>query len=642
MRKVMLAEKAGFCFGVKRAVDMALLTQKEYNKKIYTLGELIHNNDVVDKLKDNNVYPIGIEDIDNLKENDVILIRSHGISEEIYKILLSKGLTVINATCPFVTKIQEKVKKYNELGYDIVIVGDKYHPEVIGINGWCDNKAIISKQGENLENITSESKVCIVSQTTEKLENWEKVLKEVKNRAIEVISFNTICNATSERQKIAKDLSNKVDFMVVIGGKQSSNTTKLYEICKSNCNETIHVENSGEIPENILKNKNCVIGVTAGASTPDWIIEEAISKMSENQISNETNNEMADAMKFIAENEGKIYVGASVTGEIIQVSEKEVFLNINYKRDGVIPKSEIDDDGKDLKELFTVGDKIVAKIIKLKDADNYVVLSVKELQREQGYKEIKEAFENKTTLNVVVKEDVKGGIIASYKGIRIFIPASHVELFHVDNLKEYIGKSFDVAIIEYSTKKRQTKIVASRRALLSKEKEKVEETVWNKLEEGQVVEGEVKRLTDFGAFVEIEGVDGLLHVSEISWGRVEKPADVLKIGDKIKVYVLSVDKENKKLSLSVKKLTENPWNNVEEKYPVGSVVLGKVIRFADFGAFVKLEPGVDGLVHISEISHKRIAKPSDALNVGEEIKAKILEVSSEEKKIGLSIREVEE
>ncbi|MCR3761262.1 bifunctional 4-hydroxy-3-methylbut-2-enyl diphosphate reductase/30S ribosomal protein S1 [Clostridium felsineum] len=641
MRKVILAEKAGFCFGVKRAVDMAILTQKKYSKKIYTLGELIHNNDVVNKLKNSSIYPIEIKEIDKLKENDVILVRSHGISKEVYDMLLAKGLTVIDATCPFVSKIQEKVRKYSELGYDIVIVGDKNHPEVIGINGWCNNKAIISKKGEGLEDIGS--KVCIVSQTTEKLENWEKVLSEVESKVDEVISFNTICNATSERQKIANDLSEKVDVMVVIGGKQSSNTTKLYEICKANCKDTIHVENSGEIPENILKNKNSInIGVTAGASTPDWIIEEAINKMSENQISNETNNEMADAMKFIAENEEKIYVGASVTGEIIQVSDKEVFLNINYKRDGIIPKSEIDDDGKDLKELFTVGDKIVAKIIKLKDADNYVVLSVKELQREQGYKDIKDAFENKTTLNVVVKEDVKGGVIASYKGIRVFIPASHVELFHVDNLKEYIGKSFEVAIIEYSTKKRQTKIVASRRALLSREKEKVEETVWNKLDEGQIVEGEVKRLTDFGAFVEIEGVDGLLHVSEISWGRVEKPADVLKIGDKIKVYILSIDKENKKLSLSIKKLTKNPWSNVEEKYPVGSVVLGKVVRFADFGAFVELEPGVDGLVHISEISHKRIAKPSDALEIGEEIKAKILEVSSDEKKIGLSIREVEE
>ncbi|PJI10141.1 MULTISPECIES: bifunctional 4-hydroxy-3-methylbut-2-enyl diphosphate reductase/30S ribosomal protein S1 [Clostridium] len=641
MKKVILAEKAGFCFGVKRAVELALLTQKKYNKKIYTLGELIHNNDVVRKLKENNIYPIETYDIQKLKENDVIIIRSHGISKKVYDMLLSKGLTVVDATCPFVSKIHEKVKKYSELGYDIVIVGDKDHPEVIGINGWCDNKAVISKKGENIENVGS--KVCIVSQTTEKAENWEKVLSKVKNNEREVLCFNTICNATSERQMIANELSKKVDFMVVIGGRQSSNTTKLYEICKANCKNTIHVENSGEIPDAILKNKNNIkIGVTAGASTPNWIIEEAISKMSENEVSKEINSEMADAMKFIAENEEKIYVGASVVGEVIQISNKELFVNINYKRDGIIPKNEVEDQEKELKDIYNVGDKVSAKIIKLKDADNYVVLSIKELEREEGYKEIEEAFKNKTSLNVVVKEAVKGGIIALYKGIRIFIPASHVELFHVENLSEYVGKSFDVAIIEYSIKKRQTKIVASRRELLNKEKEKLEAAVWDKLEQGQIVEGEVKRLTNFGAFVEIEGVDGLLHVSEISWGRVEKPADVLKIGDKIKVYILSIDKENKKLSLSIKKLTENPWNNVEEKYPVGSVVLGKVVRFADFGAFVELEPGVDGLVHISEISHKRIAKPSDALEIGEEIKAKILEVSSEDKKIGLSIREVEE
>lgn len=641
MKEVILAQKAGFCFGVKRAVEMALSTQKKHNKKIYTLGELIHNNDVVRKLKGNDIYPIETCDVEKLKKNDVILIRSHGISKKIYDMLLSKELIVVDATCPFVSKIHEKVKKYSKLGYDIVIVGDKSHPEVIGINGWCDNKAVISKQGEGLENIGS--KVCIVSQTTEKAENWEKVLSKIKDEKREVLCFNTICSATSERQGIANELSKKVDFMVVIGGKQSSNTTKLYEICKVNCKNTVHVENSGEIPDAILKSKNSVkIGVTAGASTPDWIIEEAINKMSENEVSKETNSEMADAMKFIAENEEKIYVGASVCGKVIQVSNKEIFVNINYKRDGIIPKSEIEDDGKELKDIYNVGDKVSAKIIKLKDADNYVVLSIKELEREEGYKEIEETFKNKTSLNVVIKEAVKGGVIAIYKGIRIFIPASHIELFHVEDLNAYVGKSFDVAIIEYSIKKRQTKIVASRRTILSKEKEKLEAAVWDKLEEGQIVEGEVKRLTGFGAFVEIEGIDGLLHVSEISWGRVEKPADVLKIGDKIKVYILNIDKENKKLSLSIKKLTENPWNNVEEKYPVGSVVLGKVVRFADFGAFVELEPGVDGLVHISEISHKRIAKPSDVLEIGEEIKAKILEVSSEDKKIGLSIREVEE
>jgi len=641
MKEIIFAEKSGFCFGVKRAVETALDARKKYDKDIYTLGSLIHNNDVVSFLKDKGIYPVEIRDLDSLKQNDVIIIRSHGVPKSTIDLLNSKGIIVIDATCPFVSNIHEKVKKYSELDYDIVIVGDEEHPEVIGINGWCDNKAHISKDGDNLESL--KAKVCIVSQTTEKLSNLQNVVSKVVKISKEIAVFNTICSATSERQKAANELSKKVDCMVVIGGKQSSNTTKLYEICKNNCKSTIHVENSGEIPDEIIKNKNYLkIGVTAGASTPDWIIEEAIDKMSENNTVTETNNEMADAMKFIAENESKIYVGAHVSAEVIQVSEKDLFLNIGYKRDGIIPKSETETSNESLKDVYKVGDTISAKVIKLKDDDNYVVLSVKEIQREEGYKEIESAFENKTKLNVKVKEAVNGGIIALYKGIRVFIPASHIELFHVENLDEYIGKELEVEIIEYSTKKRQSKIVGSRRTILKKAKEEKEGAIWDKLEQGQTVEGEVKRLTDFGAFIDIEGVDGLLHVSEISWGRVNKPADALKIGDKVKVYILSIDKENKKLSLSMKKLIEDPWNNIEEKYPAGSVVLGKVVRFANFGAFVELEPGVDGLVHISEISHKRIAKPSEVLAIGEEVKAKIIDVNGETKKIGLSIREVEE
>ncbi|MFL0251475.1 bifunctional 4-hydroxy-3-methylbut-2-enyl diphosphate reductase/30S ribosomal protein S1 [Clostridium neuense] len=641
MREIIFAEKSGFCFGVKRAVETALEARKKYNRKIYTLGSLIHNNDAVNYLKNKGIYPVEVKDLDSLSQDDVIIIRSHGVPKDTLELLNSKGITVVDATCPFVSNIHEKVKKYNELNYDIVIVGDEKHPEVIGINGWCDNRAQVSKDGDNIKSL--KSKVCIVSQTTEKLSNLQQVVSKVVKMSKEIAVFNTICSATSENQKAAYELSKEVDCMVVIGGKQSSNTRKLYEICKSNCNATIHVENSGEIPDEIIKNKNYLkIGVTAGASTPDWIIEEAINKMSENNIVTEASNEMADAMKFIAENESEIYVGAHVSGEIIQVSEKELFLNIGYKRDGIIPKNETESSNQSLKDIYKVGDSISAKVIKLKDDDNYVVLSVKEIQREEGYKEIKDAFESKTKLNVKVKEAVNGGIIALYKGIRVFIPASHIELFHVENLDQYIGKDFEVEIIEYSTKKRQSKIVGSRREILKKEKEVKEEAIWSKLEQGQTVEGEVKRLTDFGAFVDIEGVDGLLHVSEISWGRVNKPADALKIGDKIKVYILSIDKENKKLSLSMKKLVEDPWNNIEEKYPAGSVVLGKVVRFANFGAFVELEPGVDGLVHISEISHKRIAKPSEVLTIGEEVKAKIIDVNGESKKIGLSIREVEE
>lgn len=361
-------------------------------------------------------------------------------------------------------------------------------------------------------------------------------------------------------------------------------------------------------------------------------------------MSDEQNVEgMNEVIRMMDENEKKVYVGALLKGEIIQINDKEAFLNIGYKNDGILPLSEVTSDPNvKLTDLFTVGEEIKTKVIKLKNEDNYVVLSRSELERDEGHKAIKEAFESKASIKVLVKEEVNGGLVSRYKGIRVFIPASHIELYHVDDLSAYVGKELEINIIEFSKRRNTTRIVGSRRDLLKSVKQESEEKTWESLEKGQIVEGQIKRLTNFGAFIDIDGVDGLLHVSEISWGRIEKPSDALKVDEKIKVYILDVDKENKKLSLSVKKLVEDPWINVEEKYPVGSVVLGKVVRFATFGAFIELEPGVDALVHISEISHKRIAKPSDVLSIGEEVKAKILDVNKEDKKIGLSIKEVEE
>jgi (E)-4-hydroxy-3-methyl-but-2-enyl pyrophosphate reductase (IPP and DMAPP forming) len=635
--EIILADKAGFCFGVKRAVDEAIITQNKYNKRIYTLGPLIHNSDVVTYLQANNIYPIELEDIYKLHQGDVVIIRSHGVPEEVFNLLKNKDITVIDATCPYVSNIQKKVRKYFQQGYAILIVGDKDHPEVIGINGWCDNRAIISKDGSNLDKLPN--KLCVVSQTTEKQSNWEKVLTIVLKGCKEFSAFNTICSATEFRQKSAEEISKKVDMMVVLGGRNSSNTTKLYEICKSNCLNTIHVENSGEIPDNIINsNKIKTIGVTAGASTPDWIIKEAISKMSDNK-----ELEMNEQLAYMEQNDKQIAVGQLVTARVISVNEKEAFLNIGYKVDGVLPKAEVTkDENSKLTDLVHVDDEIQVKIIKRKNEDGYVVLSHIEIERENAYKELRAAYDKGDPINILVKEVVKGGLVSSYKGIRVFIPASHIELHHVQDLSEYINKELIVKIIEFKEEKNHTRIVSSRRDLLKGDKEKKDGEVWNLLDKDTVVDGEVKRLTNFGAFIDVQGVDGLLHVSQISWGRIEKASDVLNVGDKVKVYILDVDKEKKKLSLSMKKLIEDPWSNVDVKYPVGSVVLGKVARFANFGAFVELEPGVDALVHISQISNKRINKPEDELKIGDEIKAKILDVDKENMKIGLSIKEVDE
>lgn len=633
--EIILAKEAGFCFGVKRAVDEAINVKNRFNKKIYTLGPLIHNNDVVNFLKENDIFSVELNEVDKLDKDDVIIIRSHGVTPRVLDTLNEKGLTIIDATCPYVRNIQKKVREYYNLGYKIVIVGDKNHPEVIGINGWCDDSALIAKNGDDINQPLR--KVCIVSQTTEKQENWQSVLNKIVKSAKEFIGFNTICNATEVRQKSAEELSKEVDMMVVLGGYNSSNTTKLYEICKKNCGNTIHVESSNELPDNISKNIK-KIGVTAGASTPDWIIKEAISKMSE-----EKDLEVSEQLAFMEQNNAQIIVGKIVKGEVISVNNKEVFVNIGYKADGLLPRAEITkNDDVNLTDLFKVGDTVEVKVISRRNEDGYVVLSRIEIEREETYKLIKEAYENGSIITVLVKEVVNGGLISSYKGVRVFLPASHIELFHVDNLEQYVGKELEVKIIELNLERRNTKIVGSRREILKVDQQKKEEETWNSINTGDTVEGEVKRLTDFGAFVDVNGVDGLLHVSEISWGRVNKASDVLKIGDKVRVYVLDADKENKRLSLSVKKLVENPWINVDVKYPVGNIVLGKVLRFASFGAFVELEPGVDALVHISQISHKRVNKPEEVLSIGQMVKAKIIEVNKDDKKIGLSIKEADE
>lgn len=634
--EIYLADKSGFCFGVKRAVNEALRTKAEYDKRIYTLGPLIHNNDVVNYLKEKDIFPIELEDIDSLGAGDVIIIRSHGIPLKTKKILEDKGIVIIDATCPFVSNIQRIVKKYYDLGYQIVIVGDKAHPEVIGINGWCEDSAIVTKDGAELAGKTV--KLCVVAQTTEKQSNWEKVFNVIVKSCKEFYGYNTICKATSERQQSASELSKNVEMMVVIGGKNSSNTTKLFEICSENCKNTIHVENSKEIPYELINKNIESIGVTAGASTPDWIIKEAISKMSE-----ERNMEFNEQQAYMDMHDRQVAVGQVIKGEVFKVNEKEAFLSIGYKGEGILPKEEVTkDENEKLADLVKVGDIIDVKVIKRKNEDGFVVLSKLELQREAAFDEIKAAKESDATISVLIKEASNAGLVGSYKGVRVFIPASHVELHHTANLDQYKGKELEVKVIEYTDSNNRTRIVASRRDLLKAEKSKSEEATWSKLEKGATVEGEVKRLADFGAFVEIDGVDGLLHVSEISWGRVNKPSDVLKVGDKVQVYILDVDKENKKLSLSMKKLIENPWNNIDQKYLVGNTVMGTVVRFANFGAFIELEPGVDGLVHISQISDKRIAKPGDALTIGETVKAKIIEVDKENKKIGLSIREADE
>jgi len=634
MSEVILAKNSGFCFGVQRAVKEALRIQKEYNSKIYTLGPLIHNSDVVNFLEENNIFAIDLEDIHKLNAGDVIVIRSHGVSESVFEELEKRQLTVINATCPFVTNIQNKVKKYSKEGYHIVILGDKNHPEVMGINGWCNNEAIITKDG-NFD-VDIPQKVCVVAQTTEKMANWENTLKNL-NSVKEVLAFNTICAATDVRQKSTNKISKETDAMIVIGGKNSSNTTKLYQIAKENCENTIHIENAKELPMSFIEKNNIKkIGVTAGASTPDWIIREVLD------IMNTENNNFEDQLSLMNELDKRFAIGDEVQGEILSKTRDSILVSlIGYKSDGIIPFTELSakEDPITFSETLNIGDNISAKVIKLQNSDGYVVLSRLEYEREEAFKELEQNFTEGNTFEVTVKEAKEKGLVANYKGVRIFIPASQIDVKFTDNKDEYVGKNLVVKLIDFSLKN-PVKVVASRRILLEDAKNAEDSKAWENFNIGDVVKGEVKRFTDFGAFVEINGIDGLLHLSQISWNHVKKVSDVLKEGQTIEVKIIGLDKEAKKLSLSMKELIAKPWDNAKEKYPEESIVLGKVVRLNDFGAFVELEPGVDGLVHISKISHSRIEHPSEVLKVGQEIKAKILGVDEENKRISLSIKDI--
>lgn len=636
MSKVILAKNAGFCFGVQRAVEEALKIQRQYNKKIYTLGPLIHNNDVVTYLEHNKIFSVDLKEIDTLDKGEVIVIRSHGVSESVVKTLEEHQLIVINATCPFVTNIQKKVRKFSEDGYKIVILGDENHPEVIGINGWCDDKAIITKDGNFDEKVMSQ-KVCAVSQTTEKEETWKKTVENLTVGSKELLAFNTICSATEVRQKSAKELSQVVDVMIVVGGKNSSNTTKLYEIAKGNCKNTIHIENKKELSEDFIKNnKNKSIGITAGASTPDWVIREVVEIMEDNQV------KMDDQLALMNSMDKSFKVGDEVEGEILSKTRDGLMISlVGYGRDGIIPNREITSslDNQGVIDSLNIGDLIKAKIIKLRNDDGYAVLSRLEYEKEGTIKELDELYKSAEGFNITINDTNSYGLISHYKGVRLFVPISQIDNRFVRDITAYKGQEVTVRLIEFD-RNNTNKIIASRRILIEEKLAKEEDAAWSGLETGNVMKGIVKRFTNFGVFVDVNGVDGLLHLSEISWAHVDNPKEYLNKGDVIDVKILDADRENKKLSLSIKALKSEPWANLEEKYPEGAVVLGEVKRITPFGVFIELEEGIDGLVHISKISHDKIDKIDNVLKVSDEVKAKILSVDKESKRIALSIKDV--
>jgi len=634
MTEIIRAANSGFCFGVRQAIEKTENQIKENKgKKIFTLGPLIHNSLVTDDLEARGVYIM--DDVSKAEKEDILIVRSHGEGKAFWKLAEEKNLNVIDATCPFVSKIHALAEKASSSGYNVVIIGDKNHPEVKGINGWCSTPAHIINSREEAENLR-EDNLFIVCQTTIKKELLDSIVEVFESNNKTYTVKNTICSATAERQNNCRKLAEECDAMVIIGGKNSSNTQKLYEISKKICSNTFFIEKNEDLPLHRLLKCN-KIGVAAGASTPECVIKEVIARMSEH-ITEKSEMNMMDLMDDIEKSLRLPRIGEIVNGKVHQVTEKEVIVNMGCKKDGVIPKEEVTLEGdQKLTDLFKDGDEIQAKVIKTDDGDGVILLSKKKLEINEHWNEINEALENKTVISVKVVRQVNGGVIAAYKEVTGFIPLSQLSDKFVENADEFMGQTLDVKVTRVDMKKGRT--VFSHKAVLAEEKQKKIDEIWESLNVDDVVEGTVMRFTDYGAFVDLGGIDGLLHISEISWGKLKHPKEVLQIGDRVKVKILSMNSEKGKISLGLKQTTPEPWSVINEKYSVGEIVLGKVVQIKEYGAFIELEPGLDGLVHISEVANKRVANIVDELELGQAVTAKILDIDTERRRISLSIKQ---
>ncbi|MBQ3611669.1 MAG: bifunctional 4-hydroxy-3-methylbut-2-enyl diphosphate reductase/30S ribosomal protein S1 [Firmicutes bacterium] len=633
MKEIIRAENAGFCFGVRQAIEKAekaAESASEEGKRIFSMGSLIHNERVTGDLEKKGIKII--HSLEDVQRADQVIIRSHGEGKAFYEEAEAKGVELIDATCPFVAKIHKLV---HETDKQVVIVGDAQHPEVMGIFGWCRKPAIVVSSYEEAAAV-AEDDFFVVTQTTIREAMLNDVIKAFEDNGKVFEVNNTICNATSKRQESCEKLAKESDLMVVIGGKNSSNTKKLYDISKKYCPNSYFVQNIEDLPLKQVQKCNR-IGIAAGASTPECTIKEVIARMSEVMLENNELN-MHDLMDEIEKSLRLPRGGEIVTGKVHQVTEKEVIVNLGCKKDGILPMAEVTlEEGQTLADAFKVDDEIQAKVIKTDDGDGGILLSKKKLEISANWDEIVKALEDKTVLEVKVTRQVNGGVIAEYKEVSGFIPLSQLSDHYVENAEEFIGKTMEVRVSRVD--QRRNRAVFSHKLFLNEEKDKLVAEIWENLNVDDVVEGTVMRFTDYGAFVDIGGIDGLLHISEISWGKLKHPQEVLTIGQKINVKVLSMNAEKGKISLGLKQNQPEPWSVIDTTYEVGQVIEGKVVQIKEYGAFVELEPGLDGLVHISEVAHKRVGNINDELEVGQTVNAKILEIDKDRKRISLSIRE---
>lgn len=632
---VTVAKSAGFCFGVSRAVSLVEDAAKQGGRTL-TLGPIIHNRHVVARFRE-----MGVHVIDRPEEaapGDTVVIRSHGVGKEVYKRLETVGANIVDATCPFVKRIHEIVSGAEEGGMLPIIIGTPTHPEVEGIAGWCSRCKVFedAQALENWvlsENIPKDLPVCMVSQTTSTEILWKKSVDFAKKQFTYLQTFDTICRATECRQREASELSQRCGAMVVVGDLKSSNTGRLAMICREHCDRVILVDNASELNPNDFRGVSDV-GITAGASTPAWIIKEVNKTMSEiNNVEAVQEENFADLLEQSIKT---LNTGDKVVGTVTGISNTEVQVDLGTKHAGYIPYDEVSTDASVKPEdVLKVGDEIEVFVVRVNDQEGTVQLSKKKLDGLKVWDEMAKYVEEKTTIDATITEENKGGLVANVKGIRVFIPASQSGIAKGGDMSVLVGKPVQIKITEVNRARRRA--IGSIRAVTSEQRKAAQEKIWSEIEVGKKYHGTVKSLTSYGAFVDIGGVDGMVHVSELSWNRIKNPAEVVKVGDEIDVYVISFDPEKHKISLGYKTDEMNPWNQFMSKYSVGDVVEAKVVKLMTFGAFAEIIPGVDGLIHISQISDRRIGKPEDVLSEGQVVQVKITDIA-ENKRISLSIR----
>lgn len=640
---VTVANTAGFCFGVNRAINI-INDLLDNEKNVCTLGPIIHNRQMVDSLSSRGVKIAN--KLDEIDKNSMLVIRSHGVAMDIVEQIKDMGIDYVDATCPYVSKIHKIVRKASYEGKIVLIAGDLNHPEVKGIRGNCFSTSFVFKNLKELENLLKNNNnikdfdVIIVAQTTFCVEEWKKCLKFIKKVYTKAEIFDTICNATGDRQKEADRLSRSSDLMIIVGGRHSSNTAKLKEICQKNC-KTFLIETAGELPIAEIK-KELSIGVTAGASTPAIIIKEVLKTMSEVLNNNEAekkadNDQEVSFEEMLEESLKNLNTDNQVQGVVVRVEPNEVCVDVGRKQAGFIPISELSyDPNAKVEDLVKVGDKLNLLIMRTDDQEGTIMLSKKRLDIIKSWDKIIDANETGEILKGKITKVVNGGLLSQIDGIRVFIPASQATESKNESYEGLLNKEVEFKIIEVNKKRR--KVVASIKAVLLEKKAKKQEEFWENLEIGKHYTGIVKSLTSFGAFVDIGDIDGLIHISELSWSRINQPSDVLKVGDTVDVYIKDFDRQNNRISLGYKKESDNPWLKIKNDYPVGTIVEAEIVGLTSFGAFARIIPGVDGLIHISQIADKRVDKIQDELSIGQKVRAVITEVDLEKKRISLSIK----